>query len=88
MRILRLVPIQVLEDTHERHIVNDLKADVALGLYLVRGDNVVLLGEIDAAKEAAQNLKDVDIETVMTEEDKVNQTGKAKTEWNFENLDK
>ena len=36
----------VLEDTFERHVVDDKFGDIPLGLYIVRGDNVVLLGEI------------------------------------------
>ncbi|CAM9283755.1 unnamed protein product [Chrysoparadoxa australica] len=49
----------VLEDTHERHTVGDLYGDIPLGLYLIRGDNVVLMGEIDAEKEGTSRLKEV-----------------------------
>ena len=37
----------VLEDTFERHVVNNEFGDIPLGLYIVRGDSIVLLGEID-----------------------------------------
>ena len=36
----------VLQDTIERIFVNDLYADIQRGIYLVRGENVLLLGEI------------------------------------------
>ena len=33
--------------------------DIPLGLYLVRGDSVVLLGEVDPERQAAENLTKV-----------------------------
>jgi U6 snRNA-associated Sm-like protein LSm1 len=36
----------VLQDTTERIFVQDLYADVKHGVYIVRGENVLLLGEI------------------------------------------
>jgi U6 snRNA-associated Sm-like protein LSm1 len=36
----------VLEDTFERHVVENKFGDIPLGLYIIRGENVVLLGEI------------------------------------------
>ena len=36
----------VLQDTTERIFVQDLYADVRHGVYIVRGENVLLLGEI------------------------------------------
>ena len=36
----------VLQDTIERIFVDNLYADVKRGIYLVRGENVLLLGEI------------------------------------------
>ena len=36
----------VLEDVYERHICKDKYADIYLGLYIVRGDSLVLLGEV------------------------------------------
>ena len=60
-----------------------MKSDVALGLYLVRGDTVVLLGEIDDEKEAALGLKEADEDDVREAE------GKAKkVEWDFEKLER
>ncbi|CAF9924399.1 MAG: hypothetical protein GOMPHAMPRED_003621 [Gomphillus americanus] len=36
----------VLQDTIERIFVKDLYADIPRGIFLVRGENVLLLGEI------------------------------------------
>lgn len=36
----------VLEEAYERVIVGDLYCDIPLGLYIIRGENVVLIGEL------------------------------------------
>lgn len=36
----------VLEGACERVIVGDLYCDILLGLYVIRGENVVLIGEL------------------------------------------
>ncbi|XP_019106495.1 sm-like protein LSM1B isoform X2 [Beta vulgaris subsp. vulgaris] len=41
----------VLEGACERVIVGDLYCDIPLGLYVIRGENVVLIGELDSEKE-------------------------------------
>ena len=41
----------VLEHAEERVVVGKRFADVPLGLYVIRGENLVLLGQIDYAKE-------------------------------------
>ncbi|MCJ1338617.1 SM-like, degradation of cytoplasmic mRNAs and positively regulates transcription initiation [Bachmanniomyces sp. S44760] len=41
----------VLQDTIERIFVQDLYADLPRGIFLVRGENVLLLGEIDLDKD-------------------------------------
>ncbi|KAK6941272.1 LSM domain, eukaryotic/archaea-type [Dillenia turbinata] len=41
----------VLEGACERVIVGDLYCDIRLGLYVIRGENVVLIGELDLEKE-------------------------------------
>lgn len=41
----------VLETATERIIVGNLYAEKPLGLYVVRGENVVLLGEIDDTRD-------------------------------------
>ncbi|CAL9121523.1 unnamed protein product [Musa acuminata var. zebrina] len=41
----------VLEGACERVIVGDLYSDIPLGLYVIRGENVVLIGELDLERE-------------------------------------
>ncbi|THC89029.1 hypothetical protein EYZ11_011523 [Aspergillus tanneri] len=41
----------VLQDTIERMYAGNLYADIPRGIFLVRGENVLLLGEIDLDKE-------------------------------------
>ncbi|KAL8230251.1 hypothetical protein R6Q57_000029 [Mikania cordata] len=41
----------VLEGACERVIVGDLYCDIPLGLYVIRGENVVLIGELEMEKE-------------------------------------
>lgn len=41
----------VMEGAYERIIVGDLYFDMQLGLYVVRGENVVLTGELDLERE-------------------------------------
>jgi len=42
----------ILDDTHERVLSPSEPAQrIDLGLYIVRGDNVAVIGELDAAKE-------------------------------------
>lgn len=47
MAISPLCPANVvLEGACERVIVGDLYCDIPLGLYVIRGENVVLIGEL------------------------------------------
>lgn len=55
--------------------------DIPLGLFLVRGDNLILLGEVDEDKEASQNLIKVS-PAELTELLASGQT--TKLEWDFE----
>uniref|UniRef100_A0A0D6R1G6 U6 snRNA-associated Sm-like protein LSm1 n=1 Tax=Araucaria cunninghamii TaxID=56994 RepID=A0A0D6R1G6_ARACU len=41
----------VLENAFERIIVGDLYCDCPHGLYVIRGENVVLIGELDPERE-------------------------------------
>ncbi|KAI0815207.1 Sm-like ribonucleoprotein [Irpex lacteus] len=50
----------VLEDTVERIYHQDIFAEKKKGLYLIRGENVVLLGEVDLDQEDDVPLKQVD----------------------------
>jgi len=49
----------VLEDAYERIIVGEQYGDIPLGLYIIRGENVVLLGQIDPEKEVPPGLTKV-----------------------------
>ena len=58
----------VLEDTSERRILNisSTKAvyytDVRLGLYIVRGDSMVLLGEVNDTNSNDEGMTEVSLE--------------------------
>ncbi|KAI0932249.1 hypothetical protein AcW1_000577 [Taiwanofungus camphoratus] len=49
----------VLEDTVERIYYQDLFAEAWRGLFLIRGENVVLLGEVDLDQEDEVPLRQV-----------------------------
>ncbi|PCH33585.1 Sm-like ribonucleo protein, partial [Wolfiporia cocos MD-104 SS10] len=49
----------VLEDTVERIYYQQLYAEMWRGLFLIRGENVVLLGEIDLDREDEHDLRRV-----------------------------
>lgn len=60
---------------------SDKYCDIPLGLFLVRGDNLILLGEVDEEKEASQKLEKVS-PAELTE---LLAAGDApKLEWDFE----
>jgi hypothetical protein len=44
--LIPMIANLVLQDTVERIFVNDLYTDIQRGIFLVRGENVLLLGEI------------------------------------------
>ncbi|KAG2023448.1 hypothetical protein CC2G_001101 [Coprinopsis cinerea AmutBmut pab1-1] len=50
----------VLEDTYERIYHRNMFAEQHHGLFLIRGENVVLMGEIDLDKEDDVPLKQVE----------------------------
>ena len=68
----------VLEECHERVFsMNEGVQQVVLGLYIVRGDNIVLLGEIDDQKSKSlltevqpEELADLAIANEAENEDK------------------
>ncbi len=58
----------MLEDTYERHILDKMFADERVGLYVIRGENLVLLGEVDLQKEAIQtSMQEVPLEVLLKE---------------------
>mmetsp|Transcript_826 Transcript_826/g.823 ORF Transcript_826/g.823 Transcript_826/m.823 type:complete len:117 (+) Transcript_826:59-409(+) len=72
----------VLEETSERIILAGKYCDIPLGLYIVRGDNIVLLGEIDDELERNEmKLVKIDPEDLSNYSED-NEYGKL--QWDFE----
>ena len=40
-----------LDNTVERLTVDDMYADISIGIFVIRGENVMMLGEVDVNKE-------------------------------------
>ncbi|KAG0214628.1 hypothetical protein B0O80DRAFT_447141 [Mortierella sp. GBAus27b] len=55
----------VLQDTIERIYVGDTYGDIPRGIFIIRGENVVLLGEIDEDKEDELPLRRVPVDEVL-----------------------
>ncbi|KAK5650334.1 hypothetical protein RI129_001363 [Pyrocoelia pectoralis] len=55
----------VLHKTIERIHVGKEFGDIPRGVFIVRGENVVLLGEIDAQKEANLPLRQVTVDDIL-----------------------
>ena len=61
----------ILEDTHERLLLPGKYSDVPVGLFIVRGDTIVLMGEVDSDPDAeadSMKLERVDPEAIDEEE--------------------
>lgn len=58
----------VLHQTVERIHVGKKYGDIPRGIFVVRGENVVLLGEIDLEKESDTLLQQVSIEEILEEQ--------------------
>lgn len=69
----------VLENAAERIIVGYSYSDIPLGLYIVRGENVVLMGEIDEAIET-DGLTEVSNEEIKREREAEKAADMAKGE--------
>ncbi|EFC43738.1 predicted protein [Naegleria gruberi] len=52
-----------LEKTVERIVVEDKYGDLDVGLYIVRGENVVLMGEVDESRDLS--LKQVPVDEIL-----------------------
>ncbi|CCI10542.1 unnamed protein product [Albugo candida] len=76
----------LLEDTFERHICGRLFCDIALGLYIIRGDNVVLLGNLAVEKEDTQPfMRQVTMEEILEAENQLKKDqASVREEWNFD----
>ncbi|KAK3598672.1 hypothetical protein CHS0354_006344 [Potamilus streckersoni] len=55
----------VLHRTIERIHVGKKYGDIPRGIFIVRGENVVLLGEIDLENEGNTNLEEVSIDEIL-----------------------
>ena len=69
----------VLENAAERIIVGSSYSDIPLGLYIVRGENVVLMGEIDETIET-DGLTEVSNEEIKREREAEKAADMAKGE--------
>eukprot|EP00163_Fabomonas_tropica_P001050 TRINITY_DN1079_c0_g1_i2.p1 TRINITY_DN1079_c0_g1~~TRINITY_DN1079_c0_g1_i2.p1 ORF type:complete len:126 (+),score=24.45 TRINITY_DN1079_c0_g1_i2:270-647(+) len=56
----------VVEGTVERIYVGNQYGDVPLGVYLIRGENVVMMGQVDEALLDHESLEKVDANEVLT----------------------
>jgi U6 snRNA-associated Sm-like protein LSm1 len=54
----------VLSRTVERVIVGSVYADKPMGTYILRGENIVLLGEVDAGRQPTEGLTEVSVADV------------------------
>jgi U6 snRNA-associated Sm-like protein LSm1 len=73
----------ILEDTCERVLLPGKFCDVPLGLYIVRGDTIVLLGEINPETEQERmGLEKLSAEEMMEMEDL--EPVESKLSWDFE----
>lgn len=52
----------ILQDTVERIYTDIVYADISRGIFIIRGDNIVYLGELGADSESNMKLKKVSIE--------------------------
>ena len=55
----------VLHQTIERIHVGKCFGDIPRGVFVVRGENVVLLGEIDLTKSEPDHLEEVSLEEIL-----------------------
>ncbi|KAF2233213.1 Sm-like ribonucleoprotein [Viridothelium virens] len=78
----------VLQDTIERIFAANLYADVHRGIYIVRGENVLMLGEIDLDKDdyVPEPYQEAPIETVHATQRKEQENRKNKDKAKREKL--
>lgn len=69
----------VLHQTIERIHVGNQFGDIPRGVFVIRGENVVLLGEIDLDKERSTNLEQVTVDEIL-EAQRVEQEAKQEKE--------
>ncbi|EDQ91046.1 uncharacterized protein MONBRDRAFT_20273 [Monosiga brevicollis MX1] len=77
----------VLQDTVERYYVGNEYGDVPVGIYIIRGENVALLGEMDASADQSRFLKQVDAETILRKHAELPDADKRRTQGGDEYAD-
>ncbi|KAG2172690.1 hypothetical protein INT43_000037 [Umbelopsis isabellina] len=65
LRLYSTIANLVLQDTIERIHVGNCYGDIPRGIFLIRGENVVLLGEIDLEREEYSALQQVPVEEIL-----------------------
>lgn len=67
----------VLDNTVERLTVDNIYADVPIGIFVIRGENVMLLGEVDEEKElkVGESMTQVSEKEIRKVIAKVNENG-------------
>ncbi|KAI5780326.1 small nuclear ribonucleoprotein [Peziza echinospora] len=68
----------VLQSTVERIIVDDIYCDIPRGVFIVRGENVLLLGEIDLDKEDQITQQLAPVEQVYNRQHEIQRERKRK----------
>lgn len=77
----------VLEKACERVIVGNLYCDIPLGLFIVRGENIVLTGEVDLDKEELpQHMTRVSAAEINRAQKEEDETGGARKKKEFHNM--
>lgn len=69
----------IVEDTCERVLLKGKYCDVPLGLYIVRGDTIVLVGEIEKNLEELESVPPEQYTAELSE-----QAGELRIQWDFE----
>jgi len=63
----------VLQNTVERIHVDSMYGDIPRGMFVIRGENVVLLGEVDLENEEQKELTKVSVQTILAAQSKAQQ---------------
>lgn len=81
----------VLEHAVERIIVGNVYSDIPLGIYLLRGENLVLMGQVDPDKEVPPGLTSVTEaeirQAVRAEKEEARLKGTMRARMDFLDLD-
>lgn len=55
----------LIQDTIERIFVGRAYGDIERGIYVVRGESIVLMGELDEMQSATPGLEQVSVEEIL-----------------------